>query len=63
MRADPEKNLFRAGEEHPMHILTWPEVEMLRELYRRGWSWQKLANEFGISKRQAGRVAKGQSWK
>ena len=53
-----------AGEINPSHKLTIEQVKYIKERYAQGGiGWQKLAKEVGISKRQVGRIIKGQSWK
>lgn len=51
------------GERSGVAKLTEQKVLEARSLYAAGWSQQRIANHLGISKRQAGRVAKCQQWK
>lgn len=63
---EPSKKFNRAqGEEHPMHKLTWPEVEQIREWHRQGWTTREIRraiNNF-VGRHQIQRIVKGTAWK
>lgn len=52
------------GESNPSHKLTFEQVKYIRERYAQGGiSWAKLGKEIDISKRQVGKIIRGESWK
>jgi hypothetical protein len=51
------------GERNPQAKLTREKVEQMRELYAAGgWTYKRLAAEFGVSTMTALRAVKGESW-
>jgi hypothetical protein len=52
------------GEENPSAVLTWPQVDSIRELYRKGdASLSELAQRFGVGKSTIHDIIHEVSWK
>lgn len=50
------------GENHPHSKLTKSDVYEMKELRKQGWMHQKIADKFGVCRRQAGDVINGVNW-
>lgn len=57
------KGRMAYGERNASSKLTEEEVRRIRELYATGkWTWQKLADKFGISDVQVGHIIHREQW-
>lgn len=51
------------GEDHGRAVLSWEQVQEIRNAYTLGRTHKSLAIEFGVSKSQIGNVVNGTSWR
>lgn len=59
-----KKETYTSGSKHHNAKLTKEQVSEIRSLYKSGgWSWVKLAQRFGISKRCAGRLLRMETYR
>jgi hypothetical protein len=60
---DRGRNADRRGEKHPLAKLTADDVIELRRLKAMGLTNRAIADKFGISVQQAGKIARRENWR
>lgn len=62
-RVERNRSADRKGEKHPLAKLGAPEVLELRRLASLGHTARSLAEQFGISNQQAGKIIRRENWR
>ena len=62
-RAENLKGTHVLGEDHPMSVLSWNKVNMIRTLFKSGNSTKNLSKRFHISRTHVYRIVNLEGWK